>query len=145
MIREMGVGVEEDAHLLGGHPHHLGDVLDAEEHPPRRLAAARAEAQQVHVPDQLLPIDVLLALYRRLMFILSLNHYIMIPIFLLLSNCILIKVLHRELLVSRDIEADDLILFKVQLLVCQNVAHEAELGAFHGGQEHVHYDDVVMR
>ena len=51
----------------------------------------------------------------------------MIPIFLLLSNCILIKVLHRELLVSRDIEADDLILFNVQLLVGQDVSHEAEL------------------
>ena len=60
-------------------------------------------------------------------------------------HCILIKVLHRELLVGRDVEADDLILFKVQLLVGQDVAHEAELGALHRGQEHVHYEDVVMR
>jgi hypothetical protein len=60
-------------------------------------------------------------------------------------HCILIKVLHRELLVGRDVEADDLILFKVQLLVCQNIAHEAELGALHRGQEHVHYEKVKMR
>jgi hypothetical protein len=59
MIRAIRIGLEEDAHLLGGHPHHPGDVLDGEEHPPRRPGAARAEAQQVHVADQLLPIDVL--------------------------------------------------------------------------------------
>ena len=57
---------------------------------------------------------------------------------------ILIKVLHRELLVSRDVEADDLVLLEVQLLVGQDVTHEAELGALHRGQEHVHYEYVVM-
>ena len=57
---------------------------------------------------------------------------------------ILVEVLHRKLLVGRDIEADDLILFKMQLLVCQNVAHEAELGALHRGQEHIHYEKVRM-
>jgi hypothetical protein len=33
----------------------------------------------------------------------------------------------------------------VQLLVGQDVAHEAELGALHRGQEHVHYEKVRMR
>ena len=36
---------------------------------------------------------------------------------------IFIKVLHRELLVGRDIEADDLVLLEVQLLVSQDVSH----------------------
>ena len=58
---------------------------------------------------------------------------------------ILVEVLHGELLVGRDVEAEDLILFKVQLLVGQDVAHEVELGALHRGQEHVHYEKVVMR
>ena len=58
---------------------------------------------------------------------------------------ILIEVLHGELLVGRDVEADDLVLLKVQLLVCQEISHEAELGALNRGQEHVHYDNEVMR
>ena len=58
---------------------------------------------------------------------------------------ILIEVLHGEFLVCRDVEADDLILLEVQLLVGQDVAHEAELGALHRRKEHVHYDNVVMR
>ena len=51
---------------------------------------------------------------------------------------IFIEVLHGELLVSRDIEADDFVLLEVQLLVGQDVSHEAELGALHRGQERVH-------
>ena len=58
MIRESRVDLEGDAHLLCGHPNHLGDVLDAEEHPLRRLATTGAEAQQVHIPDQLLPVHL---------------------------------------------------------------------------------------
>ena len=65
MIRTIRVGLEEDGYLLGGHPHHPGDVLDGEEHPPRRPGAARAEAQQVHVADQLLPIDVFGTLHAK--------------------------------------------------------------------------------
>ena len=58
---------------------------------------------------------------------------------------VLVEVLHGELLVAGDVEADDLVLLEVQLLVGQHVAHEAELGALHGGQEHVHYDNEVMK
>ena len=69
MIRESRVDLEEDAHLLCGHPHHLGDVLDAEEPSPRRLAATGADAQQVHVPDQLLPVHLAEVLDIEIMFI----------------------------------------------------------------------------
>ena len=69
MIRESRVGLEEDAHLLSGHPHHLGDVLDAEERPPRRLAATGAEAQQAHVPDELLPVYLAEVLDIEIIFI----------------------------------------------------------------------------
>ena len=55
---------------------------------------------------------------------------------------ILVEVLHGELLVGRDVEADDFVLLEVQLLVSQDVSHEAELGALHRGQEHVHYVNV---
>jgi hypothetical protein len=58
---------------------------------------------------------------------------------------VLVEVLHGELLVGRDVEADDLVLLEVQLLVGQDVAHEAELGALHRGQEHVDYEKLVMR
>ena len=57
---------------------------------------------------------------------------------------ILAEVLHGELLVSRNVEADNLVLLKVQLLVGQEISHEAELGALHRGQEHVYYDKGVM-
>jgi hypothetical protein len=60
-------------------------------------------------------------------------------------HSILIEVLYRELLVARDVEADHFVLLEVQLLVGQNVSHEAELGTLHRGQEHVHYDNVVIR
>ena len=43
---------------------------------------------------------------------------------------IFIEVLNRELLVSWDVEAYDFVLLEVQLLVCQDVSDEAELGAF---------------
>ena len=51
---------------------------------------------------------------------------------------ILAEVPHGELRVGRDVEADDLILLEVQLLVGQYVPHEAELGALHRWQERVH-------
>ena len=51
---------------------------------------------------------------------------------------VLVEVLHGELLLGRDVEADDLVLLEVQLLVSQDVSHEAELGALHRGQERVH-------
>ena len=57
---------------------------------------------------------------------------------------ILVEVLHGELLVGRDVEADDLVLLEVQLLVGKDVAHEAELGALHRRKEHVHYGNVRM-
>ena len=57
---------------------------------------------------------------------------------------ILIEVLHRELLVGRDVEADDLVLLEVQLLVGKDVSHEAELCALHRRKEHVHYGNVRM-
>ena len=44
---------------------------------------------------------------------------------------VLIEVLHRELLVGRDVEADDLVLLEVQLLVCKDISHEAEFGTLH--------------
>ena len=44
---------------------------------------------------------------------------------------ILIEVLHGELLVGRDVEADDLVLLEVQLLVCKDISHEAEFGTLH--------------
>ena len=56
MVRESRVDLDKDSHLLCGYLHHLGDVLDAEEHPPRRLGTTGSEAQQVHMPDQLLPV-----------------------------------------------------------------------------------------
>ncbi len=58
---------------------------------------------------------------------------------------ILIEVLHRELLICRDIETDDLVLLEMQLLVGEDVSHKTELGALHRGQEHVHYIHVRMR
>jgi hypothetical protein len=58
---------------------------------------------------------------------------------------VLVEVLQRELLVAGDIEADDLVLLEVQLLVRQDVSHEAELGALHRRQEHVYYDNEVMK
>jgi hypothetical protein len=57
---------------------------------------------------------------------------------------ILIEVLHGELLVGRDVEADDLVLLEVQLLVGKDVSHEAELCALHCRKEHVHYGNVRM-
>ena len=51
---------------------------------------------------------------------------------------ILVEVLNRKLLVAGDVETDDLILLEVQLLVGQDVSHEAELGSLHRRQEHVH-------
>ena len=48
---------------------------------------------------------------------------------------IFIEVLHGELLVSRDIEANDFVLLEVKLLVCQDFSHEAEFGPFHRWQE----------
>ena len=36
---------------------------------------------------------------------------------------VLVEVLHRELLIAGDVEADDLILLEVQLLVGQDVSH----------------------
>jgi hypothetical protein len=58
---------------------------------------------------------------------------------------VLVEVLHRKLLVAGDVEADDLVLLEVQLLVGQNVSHEAEFGSLHRRQEHVHYDNDVMK
>jgi hypothetical protein len=58
---------------------------------------------------------------------------------------VLVEVLHRELLIAGDVEADDLILLEVQLLVGQDVSHETELGALHRGQEYVHYDNEMMK
>ena len=60
-------------------------------------------------------------------------------------HVILVEVLYRELLVALDVEADDLVLLEVQLLVGQDVSHEAELGSLHRRQEHVHYDYEVMK
>ena len=57
---------------------------------------------------------------------------------------IFIEVLHLELLVSRDIEADDLFLLEMQLLVGQDVSYEAELGALHRGQERINYINLWM-
>ena len=56
---------------------------------------------------------------------------------------ILLEVLHRELLVAGDVEADDFVLHEDQLLVGQDVSHEAELGSLHRRQEHAHYDHEV--
>ena len=44
---------------------------------------------------------------------------------------VLVEILHGELLVARDVEADDLVLLEVQLFVGLNISHEAELGALH--------------
>ena len=60
-------------------------------------------------------------------------------------HCVLVEVLHGELLVAGDVEADDLVLLEVQLLVGQDVSHEAELSSFHRRQEHVHYDHDVIK
>jgi len=57
---------------------------------------------------------------------------------------VVVEVLHGELLVSRDLQADDLVLLEVQLIVGKNVSHEAELGALHRRKEHVHYGNVRM-
>ena len=54
------------------------------------------------------------------------------------KHSILVEVLHGELLVAGDVEADDLVLLEVQLLVRQNISHEAEFGSLHRRQEHVH-------
>ena len=53
---------------------------------------------------------------------------------------VLVEVLRGELLVAGDVEDDDFVLLEVQLLVGQDVSHEAELGSFHRRLEHVHYD-----
>jgi hypothetical protein len=58
---------------------------------------------------------------------------------------VLVEVLHGELLVAGDVEADDLVLLEVQLLVGQHVSHEAEFSSLHRRQEHVHYDNEVMK
>ena len=58
---------------------------------------------------------------------------------------VLVEVLHGELLVAGDVEADDFVLLKVQLLVSKDVSHEAKLGSLHRGQEHVHCDREVMK
>ena len=58
---------------------------------------------------------------------------------------ILVEVLHRKLLVAGDVEANNLVLLEVQLLIGQHVTHEAELGSLHRRQEHVHYDNEVMK
>ncbi len=62
-----------------------------------------------------------------------------------LLQSILIEVFHRELLIGRDVETDDLVLFEMQLLVGEDVSHEAKLGSLHRRQEHVHYIHVRMR
>ena len=48
-------------------------------------------------------------------------------------HCVLVEVLHRELLVAGDVEADDLVLLEVQLLVGQDGSHEADFGSLHCG------------
>jgi hypothetical protein len=58
---------------------------------------------------------------------------------------VLVEVLHRELLVAWDVEANYFILLEMQLLVGQHVAHEAELGSLHRRQEDVNYDHEVMK
>ena len=60
-------------------------------------------------------------------------------------HCVLIEVLHGELLVAGYVEADDLVLLEVQLLVREDVSHEAKLGSLHRRQEHVYYDNEVMK
>jgi len=60
-------------------------------------------------------------------------------------HCILVEVLHGELLVAGDVEADYLVLLEVKLLVGKDISHEAELSSLHRGQEHVHYDHEVMK
>ena len=57
---------------------------------------------------------------------------------------IFIEFLYRELLVGRDIEADDFVLLDVHLLVSQDVSYEADLGTLHRGQERVHYVNLWM-
>jgi hypothetical protein len=54
---------------------------------------------------------------------------------------ILVEILHGELLVARDVEANYLVLLEMQLLVGKDVSHKAKLGSFHSRQEHVHYDN----
>jgi hypothetical protein len=58
---------------------------------------------------------------------------------------VLVEVLHGKLLVAGYVEADDLVLLEVQLLVREDVSHEAKLGSLHRRQEHVHYDYEVMK
>ena len=60
-------------------------------------------------------------------------------------HSVLVEVLYGELLVAGDVEADDFVLLEVQLLVGQDVSHEAELGSLHRWQEYVHYDHEVMK
>jgi len=57
---------------------------------------------------------------------------------------VLVEVLYGELLVAGDVEADDLILLEVQLLVGQDVSHEAELSSLQRGQENVYYNHEVI-
>ena len=41
---------------------------------------------------------------------------------------IIIEILHRYLLISWDLESDDLVLFEMKLLFRKDIPHEAELG-----------------
>ena len=52
---------------------------------------------------------------------------------------IIIEVLHRQLLIGRDLEPDDLILLEMELLFGEDVPEEAELYGFHGRHEDVHF------
>lgn len=61
---------------------------------------------------------------------------------LIVLHRILVEVLHGDLRVGGNLEADDLVLLQVELLLGEDVAHEAELGGLHGGQEDVDYMQI---
>ena len=52
---------------------------------------------------------------------------------------VVIEVLDGDLLVERNLKADDLVLLEVQLPLREDVSHEAYLGGFHRREEHVDY------
>ena len=55
-----------------------------------------------------------------------------------IGHRVFVHILDRYFLVRWHIHMVHLVLLQVQLLLAEDVAHEAELGAAHGRQEHVH-------
>ena len=74
--------------------------------------------------------------FRKLVRELFLSRQVLAEYWVLQS--IIIEILHGYLLISRDLESDDLVLFEMKFLFRKYIPHEAKFGTLHRRQKYIH-------